>query len=105
MNINYREASRTLLISFNGEIDHHSCGEISVIADDAIKKYLPVKVIFDFEKVNFMDSAGIGMVIGRYKQLVRFGGKAEMINVNSDIRRIFNMVGIFKIIPLTKECV
>ena len=50
-----------------------------------------------------MDSAGIGMVIGRYKQLMRFGGKAEMININNDIKRIFSMVGIFKIIPLVTD--
>jgi stage II sporulation protein AA (anti-sigma F factor antagonist) len=104
MKFNYNETSRILNISFEGEIDHHSCGEIAVFADDVIKKYLPQKVIFDFENVKFMDSAGIGMILGRYKQLIRFGGKAEIININSDIKRIFNMVGIFKIIPI-KECV
>ena len=105
MIINYEETIRTLIINFDGEIDHHSCGEISVLADDAIKKYVPAKLIFDFKNVKFMDSAGIGMVIGRYKQLMRFGGKAEMVNINSDIKRIFNMVGIFKIIPLAQESV
>lgn len=105
MFVKYEELTRTLTVNFEGEIDHHSCGEFSVITDDAIKKYLPRKVVFNFEKVKFMDSAGIGMILGRYKQLIRFGGKAEMININSDIKRIFNMVGIFKIIPLAKECV
>ena len=105
MVVKYEELTRTLIINFEGEIDHHSCGEFSVLADDAIKKYLPRKVIFDFENVKFMDSAGIGMILGRYKQLMRLGGKAEMININNDIKRIFNMVGIFKIIPLIEECV
>ncbi|MBQ8300006.1 MAG: anti-sigma factor antagonist [Clostridia bacterium] len=103
MIVNYEETSRTLTINFDGEIDHHSCGEIATISDDAIKKYLPLKLIFDFKNVKFMDSAGIGMVIGRYKQLMRFGGKAEMVNINNDIKRIFSMVGIFKIIPLVSE--
>ena len=104
MVVNYYESSKTLKINFDGEIDHHSCSEIAVISDDAIKKHLPKKLIFDFKNVHFMDSAGIGMVIGRYKQLIRFGGKAEMVNINSDIKRIFSMVGIFKIIPLVEEC-
>ena len=70
-----------------------------------IVEYLDNQILyFDFENVKFMDSAGIGMILGRYKQLIRFGGKAEIININSDIKRIFNMVGIFKIIPI-KECV
>ena len=103
MIVNYKESARPLIIGFDGEIDHHSCNEIAVISDDAIRKYLPLKLIFDFKNVKFMDSAGIGMVIGRYKHLMRFGGKAEMVNINSDIKRIFNMVGIFKIIPLVDE--
>ncbi len=103
MIMNYNESTRTLIINFDGEIDHHSCNEIAAISDNAIKKYLPIKVIFDFKNVKFMDSAGIGMLIGRYKQLMRFDGKAEMINVNNDIKRIFSMVGIFKIIPLVDE--
>lgn len=105
MIVNYKESIRTLIINFDGEIDHHSCNEIAMLADNAIKKYLPQKLIFDFKNVNFMDSAGIGMVIGRYKQLMRFGGKAEIVNINDNIKRIFSMVGIFKIIPLVKECV
>ena len=104
MKTNYSEIDRSLTLKFDGEIDHHSCGEISVVADDAIKKYLPLKVVFDFQNVKFMDSAGIGMIIGRYKLLIRFGGSAKMINVSDDIKRIFNMVGIFKIIPIASEC-
>ena len=100
MVIDYDRATNNLIIGFDGEIDHHSCNELAVLSDDAIRKYLPQRVVFDFKNVKFMDSAGIGMVIGRYKQLLRFGGKAEMKNINNEIKRIFSMVGIFKIIPL-----
>ena len=99
MVMNYCEAERILEIHFDGDIDHHSCLELAVASDNAIKKYSPKKLIFDFKNVNFMDSAGIGMVIGRYKQVMRLGGNTEMINLGPDVRRIFNMVGIFKIIP------
>ena len=99
----YDENDRKLTINFNGEIDHHTCLETAKKADDIIRKYLPQKVIFDFENVEFMDSSGIGMLLGRYKQLIRFGGKAEMRNLNNDMKRIFTMSGIFKIIPLVKE--
>ncbi len=100
MIIDYDNGAKNLIIAFDGEIDHHSCNEMAVISDDAIRKYMPKRVTFDFKNVKFMDSAGIGMVIGRYKHLIRMGGKAEMKNINNDIKRIFNMVGIFKIIPL-----
>lgn len=96
----YFEKTRTLTIWFDGDIDHHSCSEIAIHSDDAIKKYLPQKLIMDFKEVRFMDSAGIGMVIGRYKQLLRFGGITEIVNVSKEIKRIFDMVGIFKIIHI-----
>lgn len=99
----YNENERKLTINFEGEIDHHSCLEISMKTDDVIRKYLPQKVVFDFQDVSFMDSSGIGMLLGRYKRLLRFGGEAEMKNLNSDMKRIFTMSGIFKIIPLVKE--
>lgn len=60
---NYDEKLRLLTINFSGEIDHHTCLEISKKTDDVIRKYLPQKVVFDFEKVNFMDSSGIGMLL------------------------------------------
>lgn len=99
----YDENERMLTINFCGEIDHHTCLETAKKTDDVIRKYLPQKVVFDFEDVSFMDSSGIGMLLGRYKQLIRFGGKAEMKNLNNDMKRIFTMSGIFKIIPLVEE--
>lgn len=100
---NYDEKVRTLTINFEEEIDHHSCGELAVKSDIVINKYLPQKLIFDFKNVKFMDSSGIGMIIGRYKKVIRFGGKAEMINVSEEAKRIFNMAGLFRIIPIVKK--
>ena len=99
----YHEAKRELHIFLEGEIDHHTCLEMSQLADDSIRKYLPTLVIFDFEKVSFMDSSGIGMLLGRYKKIIRFGGRAVMKNVSVDMQRIFAMSGIFKIMPLVEE--
>lgn len=77
MIINYDETTRTLHINFDGEIDHHSCTEIAVISDNAIKKYLPQKLIFDFKHVAFMDSAGIGMVIREVQAVNAFWRKSR----------------------------
>lgn len=99
----YEKEKKKLVLKFSGEIDHHTCDEIKKEADYDIQKYTPQKLVFDFKNVKFMDSSGIGMLIGRYKQLLRYGGQAEMVNVNRDIKRIFEMSGIFKIIPLVEE--
>lgn len=72
--------------------------------DNEIKRYMPKKVIFDFNQVTFMDSAGIGMLIGRYKMVRMLGGITELMNVNQTIKKIFEMSGVLKIIPITNKC-
>jgi stage II sporulation protein AA (anti-sigma F factor antagonist) len=57
-------------------------------------------VVFDFKGVKFMDSAGIGFILGRYKTIDLYDGKMEIINVNEKIKRIFEMTGIPKIIDV-----
>ena len=92
-----------LIIIVAKEVDHHYSQEIRKRVDILMECQGIVSVIFDFSNTCFMDSSGIGMLLGRYKQLIRFGGKAEMKNLNSDMKRIFTMSGIFKIIPIVEE--
>ena len=61
---------------------------------------MPKKVIMDLKRVSFMDSAGIGLVIGRYKTTSSFGGTLELVNVGNKLKRVFEMSGILKIIPI-----
>ena len=82
------------------EIDHHQAEKIRRKADDEITKFMPRKVILDFKDVTFMDSAGIGMVLGRYKMINMIGGKLEMENVSVPLKKIFDMSGITKICPI-----
>ena len=103
MNIEYLKENRTLIMKIDGEIDHHSCEQIKKEADYEIQKRAPKKLVFDFKNVNFMDSSGIGLIIGRYKYLLRINGETEIINVNKEVKRILDMSGIFKIIPIFEE--
>ena len=63
------------------------------------ERYMPRKVIFDFDSVTFMDSAGIGLIIGRYKFANMIGAKLELKNLGQSIKRIFEMSGVLKLIP------
>ena len=103
MFINYEMNEKLLEVVFDEEIDHHSCEQIKKEADYEIQKSAPKKLIFDFKNVNFMDSSGIGLIIGRYKYLLRIGGETEIVNVNKEVKRILDMSGIFKIIPTYEE--
>jgi len=104
LNSKYIEKDKLLLLEITEEIDHHTTEKIRRKADNEITRFMPRKVIFDFSNVTFMDSAGIGMVLGRYKMINMLGGSLEMINVSPSIKKIFEMSGIVKICPI-KEAV
>lgn len=103
MNSEFLNEEKALLVEITEEIDHHTTEKIRRKIDEDITRYLPRKVIFDFNKVSFMDSAGIGMIIGRYKMTQMIGGEVQMKNVKPSIKKIFEMSGISKIIPITDE--
>lgn len=101
MNSTYNEKDKLLILEITEEIDHHTTEKIRRKADYEIERFMPKRTIFDFDKVTFMDSAGIGMLIGRYKMIKMLGGTLEMINVKPSIKKIFEMCGIPKIIKVS----
>lgn len=101
MNCKYIQADKLLLLQITEEIDHHTTEEIRRKADYEITRYMPRKIIFDFNQVTFMDSAGIGMIIGRYKVAKMLGSSLEMINVKPSIKKVFEMSGVLKIVPIS----
>ena len=100
MEVEYKKKDKLLILTITEEIDHHSCEKIKKRADYEIEIHIPKKVVFDFSNVNFMDSSGIGMIIGRYKLAKMFGGKMELINVKPSIKKILEMSGILKLISI-----
>ena len=103
MKVTYNEKDKLLLMQITEEIDHHTSEKIRTRADFEIQKHIPKKLVMDFEKVSFMDSAGIGMILGRYKMMNMFGGTMNMINVAPSVKKVFEMSGITKIIPIIEE--
>lgn len=100
MEIKIDNENKILIIKLLEEIDHHSCEYIRRRTDFEISRYKPKKVIIDLEGVEFMDSSGIGMILGRYKNVIRNNGQMGVINVCTNVKRIFEMSGMFKIISL-----
>ena len=103
MESKFYEEKKLLVFKITDEIDDCSVQKIRRRADYEIERYMPRKVVFDFDKVSFMDSAGIGMIIGRYKTANMLGGTVEMVNVKPSIQKIFEMSGVLKIIPVVKS--
>lgn len=69
MNVKFKRENKELIFEIIEEIDHHEVEKLRRELDYEIQRYMPRKVVFDFNKVSFMDSAGIGMVLGRYKMM------------------------------------
>lgn len=106
MEVNYLKEDKLLKFKLTEELDHHIVEKIRRKADYEIERYIPRKVIFDFDNVSFMDSAGIGLILGRYKNISILGGKLEVINANKSVNKILKMSGISKLIEIKskEEC-
>ncbi len=89
-----------LMIRLPDEIDHHKSVNISAKADRYILSKKVGNVVFDFERTTFMDSSGIGIILGRYKKISCFGGKVYAINADNRIRRILLMSGLQNIVEI-----
>lgn len=90
----------TLNIKLPSEVDHHSSEEIRKGADRILQRRLIRSVVFDFEKTAFMDSSGIGMIMGRYKTMRFMGGNVVAVHVNERMQRILTLSGIYKLIDI-----
>ncbi len=100
MKVNHYIEEKILEVELTEEIDHHSSEKIRTRIDYEIQRFMPKKVIIDLAKVKFMDSAGIGLIIGRYKVALAYGGTLEVRNVSGKLKKILEMSGIHKIINI-----
>lgn len=95
--------NETLVATLTGEIDHHSADRIRSDIDDELRLYDVKDLVFDFSDVTFMDSSGIGVVLGRYKKIRAMGGRVVIRNANSLVRKILEMSGVFMLEGCSEE--
>lgn len=88
----------TLLLRLDGELDLHTASMVRQAIDIEIEKRGIRKVILNFQNVHFIDSSGLGVIIGRYKKLLPLGGTLKITNVPPQIYRIMELSGLPKII-------
>ncbi|MEW9095100.1 MAG: anti-sigma F factor antagonist [Clostridiaceae bacterium] len=100
MYLKFENKEDKLLVYMMGELDHHSAEEVRTKIDDRLSREDIKKLIMDFSGVSFMDSSGIGVVIGRYKKLSHNKGKVCITNVTDSVKRVFELSGMFKIIKV-----
>lgn len=89
-----------LMVKLPEEVDHYRAGFICEKADKYILQEEVQHVVFDFEDTRFMDSSGIGIIMGRYRKIACFGGKVYAIHVDRQIKRMLTMSGLAKVVEV-----
>ena len=103
MESKFYEEDKLLIFKITDEIDDCSVQKIRRKADYEMERYMPKKVIFDFSCVTFMDSAGIGLLIGRYKLAKLLGGTTQIVNCSRVVKKMLEMSGVVRIIPVEES--
>lgn len=89
-----------LMIRLPEEVDHHRAEFISENADRLLVQDEVCNIVFDFENTRFMDSSGIGIIMGRYRKIACFGGRVYAIHADRQIQRILMVSGLNKIVEV-----
>ena len=103
MKFELARSGNLLIVQVAGELDHHFADEIRMRIDAEIMKPPIRNILFDFNRLSFMDSSGLGMIMGRYKKIKALGGKAWIICNNPNATRILEMSGVFKFIEKCRD--
>lgn len=92
-----------LKIDLNEELDMNSCKELRTIIDGYIMRYQPDEVTLDLSEVKFMDSSGIGLLIGRYNLVKLMDSKLTILNPSSTVKRVIELSSVGKNISMRCE--
>lgn len=103
MGNDFQVAGTSLTIHLPAEVDHHSAETLKRTADQLLQRQNIRRIVFDFGDTIFMDSSGIGMIVGRYKNMRFMGGTVIAIRVNERIRRLLTMSGVDRLIDIYED--
>lgn len=92
LKLEYKEDA--IIAYLGGELDHHSIKSMRDEIDEAIERIKPKELTLDFQNVTFMDSSGIGLVMGRYRAMQLIGGKIYVTNASLHIKKVMRLAGL-----------
>lgn len=98
------ETSGSLMVAYLiGELDHHTAGDVRTKIDNEISYKKPTHLILDFKNITFMDSSGIGLVMGRFRLMQSYKGTVEIRNVTTQTKKIMELAGLGRIAVINEE--
>jgi stage II sporulation protein AA (anti-sigma F factor antagonist) len=100
LNIEFETVHDVLCIRLSGELDHHTADELREKATALIEENEIRHIVLNLERLSFMDSSGLGVILGRYKQIKQVHGEMVVCAISPAVQRLFDMSGLFKIIKM-----
>lgn len=98
----HEQKGAELRITPSGEIDHHSARKFRGEIDELIYYYRPKKVLLDLSKITFMDSSGLGLILGRFTLAKELGGELIIVNPSESVKKILDLAGTSRLIKIEK---
>ncbi|MCG7406351.1 anti-sigma F factor antagonist [Paenibacillus sp. ACRRX] len=89
-----------LITRLRGELDHHTSELVRIQLDEAIQRGQINHVVLSLKDLTFMDSSGLGVILGRYKLIKAKGGRMVVCDMNPAVSRLFELSGLFKIVSV-----
>ncbi len=91
---------RVLIVRLTGELDHHSADSLRKAVEQELDKEVANTVLLSLDGLTFMDSSGLGVILGRYRRLNQAGGKMAACNLKPQVQRIFELSGLTRIMNI-----
>ena len=92
-----------LVAALSGELDHHGAVAVRTLIDKQIREHLPQRTVIDLSELDFMDSSGLGLIMGRYALMDKLGGKLIVRNPNERIVKIFKLAALERMVSIEKD--
>lgn len=100
LQIEMEHARKALIVRLKGELDHHTAEFVKARMEEAIENGNSANIVLSMKDLTFMDSSGLGVILGRYKQISAKGGKMVVCDVHPSVYRLFELSGMFKILSI-----
>jgi stage II sporulation protein AA (anti-sigma F factor antagonist) len=103
LSIHLTSNQRVLIVRLTGDLDHHTASDVRNRIEAELVKDIHTHLVLNLENLQFMDSSGLGVILGRYKQMSSKGGKMYLCSVQPSVFKLMEMSGLFQILPTYQD--
>ncbi|MBQ9774157.1 MAG: anti-sigma factor antagonist [Clostridia bacterium] len=100
--VTYEVRGDAFVVHVGGEIDHHSAVRVRTEIDERIIAERPIRVLLELSAVDFMDSSGLGLIMGRFALVKRFGGTLAVLDPSPAVMKMIRLAGMERMVTILK---